>query len=242
MDIYCGLKQQPRGYAFSASDYEQFQLIYVFAGTVWLTVQNSVTPLHGGDACLLPRGADFRLHSDTGYQGVCVILSAPEDPAFSGPARALTAGPALRGVAELIDAEVRTAGADSVLRHLGLAFAELGLREAAGDAPPADAWVRAACRSIERTIYTSKPLTRCLAGIPVSYRQLSRLFHAALGMTPKQYQLACRLREAQRLLRTTRQPVTTIAYELGFASSQHFSAQFTRCAGITPTAYRRAGE
>jgi len=73
---------------------------------------------------------------------------------------------------------------------------------------------------------------------------LARLFRRAFGVPPKRYQVVARVREAQRLLSGTRQPVTSIAYELGYPSSQHFATQFRREVRFSPGEYRRrhAGE
>ncbi|HOS43539.1 MAG TPA: AraC family transcriptional regulator [Armatimonadota bacterium] len=242
MNIYCGLKQQPPGYHFATGRYDHFQVICLQEGELRMTVQNVVTALRAGEACVLPAGSAFRLRCvERGYRGVGVILSGATEPRYRGAARALAGTPALRALAGVIEDEARRPGdpPDGVLRHLGLALAELGLRPARADADarPA-AWVRAACQSIERAIYANQSLADSLAGIPRSYRQLSRLFLAALGMTPKQYHVRCRLAEAERLLTGTTFTITAIAYELGFASSQHFSSQFARRNGMSPSAYR----
>jgi AraC-like DNA-binding protein len=243
MNIYCGLKQQPPGYQFHTERYDQFQVIYVQGGVLVMTVQNVVTALHAGDGSLLPWGSAFRLRcAEGGYHGVFVTLSDCTDAAHRGTARALVGTPALRALAGLIEDEARRPGdrADGVLPHLGLALAELGLRLAREESAStsADAWVRSACQSIERAIYTNQSVAASLAGIPLSYRQLSRHFQAALGMTPKHYHLQCRFAEAERLLAGTAFTITAIAHELGFASSQHFSSQFAQRTGMSPSIYR----
>ncbi|HTL51584.1 MAG TPA: AraC family transcriptional regulator, partial [Planctomycetota bacterium] len=78
-----------------------------------------------------------------------------------------------------------------------------------------------------------------LAGIPLSYRQLTRYFCSTTRQSPKQYQLQAKLIEAQRLLSETKLPVTTIALELGFPSSQHFASRYKHYFGRTPSAHRR---
>jgi len=50
---------------------------------------------------------------------------------------------------------------------------------------------------------------------------------------------ASRVRLAQRLLRETRSPLTEIAYDVGCASPQHFSALFRRVVGMTPSRWRQ---
>jgi AraC-like DNA-binding protein len=52
---------------------------------------------------------------------------------------------------------------------------------------------------------------------------------------------ALKLAEARKLLVETSLPVSTIAAELGFPSSQHFATRFRKLTGQSPSALRRAG-
>ncbi len=49
-----------------------------------------------------------------------------------------------------------------------------------------------------------------------------------------------RVREAQRLLRETEEPITTISYAVGFNAKSTFNTAFRRISGCTPSEYRRA--
>jgi AraC-like DNA-binding protein len=63
-------------------------------------------------------------------------------------------------------------------------------------------------------------------------------FRNFTGLPPRQFLLDCRMRAACRLLRETSAPVTEIAFQLGFCSSQHFASLFKRHTGATPLACR----
>ena len=63
-------------------------------------------------------------------------------------------------------------------------------------------------------------------------------FKLATGLPPIHFLIDCRIEAAKKLLRGSSQPVTKIALSLGFASSQHFSSQFKRAAGMTPKEWR----
>jgi AraC-like DNA-binding protein len=63
-------------------------------------------------------------------------------------------------------------------------------------------------------------------------------FRDLAGLPPHQFLLDCRMKAAQRLLRETSTPVTDIALQLGFCSSQHFAGLFKRHLGVTPRACR----
>ncbi len=69
----------------------------------------------------------------------------------------------------------------------------------------------------------------------------SRLFHALVGLTPHQYLLRCRLRNAQELLSTNEErSVADIAAETGFADQAHFARHFRSAFAKSPQEFRRA--
>ncbi|MCM5682820.1 AraC family transcriptional regulator [Schlegelella sp. S2-27] len=69
-----------------------------------------------------------------------------------------------------------------------------------------------------------------------------RLFSRAVGVTPHQYLLRCRLRLAARLLAESELPVTQIAFDVGFGDLSNFVRSFGRAAGVSPGAFRRASK
>jgi len=242
--ILCGIKGRVPGYRYDTTALDHFQIIYVLTGELFMTVQNHVMPAYPNDVVLMPRGSAFRLHCEAqSYRGAFVNFMGELPPEYQGwEGRVLPGSPAMRAVAGLIDEEVRRSaqGSEELLDHLGMTMVMLGMRlvqeePAEADVHTADTWVELARQRIERTIYSGQSLRESLDGVPLSYRQLARHFQAVLGVTPKQYQQQCRLREAERLLRTTRQSITSIALELGFNSSQHFSALFRRERGECPS-------
>lgn len=64
-------------------------------------------------------------------------------------------------------------------------------------------------------------------------------FKRITGLPPHHFLLKCRLDEAKVRLRKTRLPVTRIAQDLGFYSSQHFATHFKRATGMNPLAWRK---
>ena len=61
----------------------------------------------------------------------------------------------------------------------------------------------------------------------------------ATGYSTMEYVLAVRLTMAQERLVEMDQPVTEIAHELGFSSSQHFASAFRQRVGMSPSEFRR---
>jgi len=58
------------------------------------------------------------------------------------------------------------------------------------------------------------------------------------GFSPLHYLINIRIAEAIKLLKNTNKPVTDIALETGFYSSQHFSTTFKKLTGYTPRQFR----
>lgn len=66
-----------------------------------------------------------------------------------------------------------------------------------------------------------------------------RLFGRVLGVTPHQYLVRARLRNAARLLADGPSSITQIAFDVGFADLSNFVRTFGRAAGVTPTEFRK---
>ncbi len=80
-----------------------------------------------------------------------------------------------------------------------------------------------------------------LAGIAAQSRyHFIRFFKAAIGETPYQYVLKLKMKEAVRLLRTTRSSVTEIALSLGYSSTSSFYRAFANAYGESPEQCRNA--
>ena len=67
-----------------------------------------------------------------------------------------------------------------------------------------------------------------------------RVFARVLGVTPHQYLVRTRVREAARRLADPSRSVTDIALDVGFADLSNFVRTFRRAAGVSPGAFRRA--
>ncbi len=74
----------------------------------------------------------------------------------------------------------------------------------------------------------------------VSAFHFLRLFTRVIGVTPHQYLVRLRLRDAARLLIRDTRPIADIAYEVGFGDLSNFVRTFRRAAGVSPRTFRRA--
>jgi transcriptional regulator GlxA family with amidase domain len=74
----------------------------------------------------------------------------------------------------------------------------------------------------------------------MSCRTLSRRFREHVGMTPAAWIARARVREAQRLLETTKLRVEAVAEAVGFGSATVLRDRFAALVGVSPLAYRRS--
>jgi AraC family transcriptional regulator len=65
-----------------------------------------------------------------------------------------------------------------------------------------------------------------------------RRFRAITGTSPHQYLIALRLGAAADRLRSSADPVTSIALEVGFNDLSHFHQLFRRSFGLAPRRWR----
>lgn len=114
----------------------------------------------------------------------------------------------------------------------------LRCRPKAVDGNPQSVLVRAVCRHIEQHI--ENRLT--LGGLAKQFRRspfhLQRMFKAVLGISPKAYMDACRLREVKQNLQAGHD-VTTSLYAAGYGSSSRLYERTATQLGMTPEKYRR---
>ena len=100
-------------------------------------------------------------------------------------------------------------------------------------------WIRRAMLFMERKAGARVTVKDIARELHVSPRHLERLFHAELGMGPSELARTLRLRRAYDLLVDTRQPISEVALDTGFADGSHFSRRFRVAFGKSPSEVRR---
>ncbi len=81
-------------------------------------------------------------------------------------------------------------------------------------------------------------LEEAARALGISCGYLSKVFKAEKDQTFMQYLYAFRVREACRLLTSTKLPIPRVASEVGFNDRKSFYTQFTRIMSLTPGEYR----
>ena len=114
----------------------------------------------------------------------------------------------------------------------------LRCRPKAVDGNPQAALVRAVCRYIEQHIEDRITLSGLAKAFRRSPFHLQRTFKAVLGISPKAYIDACRLRQVKQNLQAGHD-VTTSLYAAGYGSSSRLYERTATQLGMTPEKYRR---
>lgn len=112
---------------------------------------------------------------------------------------------------------------------------------AAVGADPAEHRIRETCRFIEQNISDRLALSVLAAKAGISPFHLQRAFKAVVGVTPRQYVEALRLKKLKASLRHCKD-VTEAVYEAGFESSSRVYERADTRLGMTPSQYRNAGD
>jgi AraC-like DNA-binding protein len=243
-----GLKSQPPGYRFSASNYDIFQVIFVSGGELFFENEAGCRKLGPGETAVLRRGSSFALSSPRGgYGGVFYIDLKAGDPAQSGGSAVMTASRPLKEIASLIQHYLFAGGvhSEAVITALCRSLGWAALRQLAEAVPPpinepASYWAERIVHAVNASLYGSNDAFReRIAALPLSYKQLNRYCKQSSGTTMKEFHKREKLREAERLLSGSSLSITDIAIELHFASSQKLAARFKEYYGKSPSEYRR---
>jgi AraC family transcriptional regulator len=176
-----------------------------------------------------------RLAAEAGARGAGPAFRGPRLP----PMRALSPLVA-RGIAGL------AGGADVPWEELGVDLAarvvELvaGLPPGGNGAPPgAEARVAHVIREIERRPDSDLTLGALAGEAALSPFHFLRVFERLTGVTPHQYVLRTRLREAAARLATEPAKILDVALDCGFGDLSNFNRAFRAEFGASPRAYRR---
>ncbi|HZF16505.1 MAG TPA: AraC family transcriptional regulator [Steroidobacteraceae bacterium] len=115
------------------------------------------------------------------------------------------------------------------------------------DAPPSDAIprsevLRQAIRFVNENLDSKLRWDDIAAALGLDPFTFGRGFKLAAGITPHQYIIRCRLRQAMRLLARKDLSLAEIALEVGCSCQSHLTTLFRKHLGTTPGAFRQLAQ
>ncbi|HEY3442483.1 MAG TPA: methylated-DNA--[protein]-cysteine S-methyltransferase [Paludibaculum sp.] len=107
-------------------------------------------------------------------------------------------------------------------------------------ASPIESTVRQLCQYIQQNCQSTLSLAQLARHAGVSPFHLQRNFQSLIGLSPRQFQQACRLQLLKANLRQGA-PATDAIFDAGFGSLSRVYETAATCLGMTPAEYRAGG-
>jgi AraC-like DNA-binding protein len=231
-----------------------FDLAYVRTGSFAYRARGESTELVAGSVLVGYPGDEYVCTHDHGRGGdECLhfqlapgLVDAIGEQAHVWRSGGIPPLPQLMVLGEL--AQAAADGRSGVgVDEVGLSFAARFVEIASGrtrrsPAPSAQDRRRAVEAALWLDEHSNEPvdLETTARAVGLSPFHFLRLFASALGVTPHQYLVRCRLRHAASLLADDGRSITDVAYDVGFGDLSNFVRTFHRAAGVSPNRFRQA--
>lgn len=226
----------------------------VLAGTFTYRGPRGTSLLSAGSTLLVNAGHSFECSHRYGEGDRCLSFQFEPEmlESVARDAGMRTAGftqdrlPPLRTLALLAARAEYALGDPGALEEMAFELAAEALRAAAelprsgaSALPPQADRIAPVLRSMAARSDVSRSLDELSAEAGMSRYHFLRSFRAVTGVTPHQWILRARLREAARRLASSRDAVTEIALDVGFSDLSNFIRTFRAEFGTSPREFRR---
>ena len=226
----------------------------VLAGTFVCRSEHGVSLLSAGSLMLVSPGQIFECSHAHGEGDRCLSFQFDAE-LFERLAREAGAPraafdrqtlPPLRGLSQLTARATAAMGDPDALEEIAIELADavVGVAARARREPSAPPQHHARIARVLRWLASHRAEPHSLADLArrasLSPYHFLRTFKRVAGVTPHQWLLRARLREAARRLTAGRQPVTDIALDVGFEDLSNFTRSFRAEFGTSPRRYRLA--
>ena len=227
----------------------------VLSGTFSCRSDHGTALFSAGSLMLLAPGQSYECSHRHGEGDRCISFHfAPElferlahDAGASRAAFASHRLPPLRALAGLTARVGAGIESPATMEEIAVAVAGAAVREAGPvrrsrtTADAQEARIVRVLRRLESDANEPHALADLAASVGLSPYHFLRSFKRVTGVTPHQWLLRSRLREAARRLAASRQPITDIALDVGFDDLSNFLRSFRAEFGTSPRRYRMAG-
>lgn len=249
-----GEEQCQPEHAFGPHVREHYLIHFVVSGSGVLQCGGRVHPVSAGQGFLILPGEVTRYQADAltpwhyawvGYQGTqakAITRAAGLDEMHrvftaTHPEKAWQALSQMREDAKELRL-LQMSAVGSLLRFLSLIAPE----QTAGADTPARQYCEKAQWYLEGRYDRDVSIREAADFVGLSRSQLYRVMMQELGCSPKALLLQIRMRHARQLLTGTHLTLESIAHQIGLRTAAQFGAAFKAFYGISPGAFRRAGE
>jgi AraC-like DNA-binding protein len=228
------------GFEILPHHHERAQLIYATVGTMRVSTDDGVWVVPPQRALWMPAGV---IHSILMLSNTTMrTLYVRDDAAALMPiaCRVLPVSSLLRElIVRATELPVQYDESGPAGHVVALILAELqGLRSLALQLPmPRDARLRSLCQALLASPGDQRPLEAWARTINTSARTLARRFQSETGLSFGAWRQQARVLEAMGRLGSG-DPVTQVAFDLGYESVSAFSAMFHRATGASPSQFR----
>jgi AraC-like DNA-binding protein len=117
----------------------------------------------------------------------------------------------------------------------------LELAEAREARQPSSPWLEQTLRALHDSVSGEAPDYQRLAEESgMSITTFRRQFRTAMGTSPHDYLVTCRINAARQMLMSTEMPIKQIAATLNYTDVFFFTRQFTKVTGLSPAKFRQS--
>lgn len=95
-----------------------------------------------------------------------------------------------------------------------------------------------ALERMQQELHEPLSLATLAAGVNLSVSRFGHLFRKQTGLSPRQYLHSLRMHRARVLIENTFLSVKEVMVHSGFRDASHFSREFRRHHGVSPSAFR----
>lgn len=221
------------------------QVILVSKGIFLFEDSNSRQALYGDLAVFVPAGLRHKLTA--ARQGVAfqaVLFESGQRAAAQRP-RIFHSSNLLRELVAFLNSSEAVRGSPQQKHAIALLRVHLDALLQRGDAAvlrlpvPRDERAEKLVAYIEQNFQRNFSVGELTRVLPLSTRQISRIFQSELGMSVHDYVKAKRIQSAMIALRITRQSIIEVAVACGYDTVSTFYEQFKELAGLAPGEFRR---
>lgn len=256
-DVIC--THGPRDRAFE-EQHRNYSVALVAAGSFQYRGEDGRELMTAGSLMLGSAGQNFECRHDHGSGDRCIAFSyTPEffarlaadvgaKPGFQllrlPPMREFSplVARACAGLSDPASAPWEEIGLELAAQSLEMAKNGTVCTGTGSGLPSSEARVTRVLRRIERELHENESVSVSALAIEagLSPYHFLRTFEALTGVTPHQYILRMRLREAALRLKTEPERVLDIALDCGFGDVSNFNKAFKAEFGVSPRGYRRS--